>query len=341
MKKPQLITRIQVEIQIKIQRLKNTSFDDFKMFNERFSIIHEFLVRVAVILGLTTVFFFFLKEITTNKYILTNIEVAHSIEEGKDERIYHSDLRQKIIKEIKLITKRSETEDGSVANDANPINFGGFDLNQIFLYFRSFFNMQNREIRVYVDYTSKWFTDKSVIKKYETSISIGNEEPIEQKHSSEQQIAHFLAEQILLYNAPYKLGLHLIEVGDYDQLENITTHLQNLADKEHWWEKLFQNNNWTEKKKYLEMIAFCYNNKYLLNKSKIVNEPDEDACNCLYNDVIYVNEDSKKRAEKIKEDSLKHIQFVNDSIRLCNKTIADTVKKSIRTIREFKEKFKN
>jgi hypothetical protein len=337
MKRPQLITRIQVQIQIKIQKLKNTSFDDFKMFNERFSIIHEFLVRVAVILGITTLLFFFLKEITTNKYVLTNIEVSRSIEDTKvdADKIYHTDLKQKIIRQMKNIMRNGEKVDDSISNDTNSFNIGGFDLNQLFLYFRSFFKMQNREIRAFLMKTEEGN------KKYSVLLNIGNEEPIEEKFSSEKEITNFLAERILIYNSPYKLGLHFIEHEHYSQLEDVTAYLQSLADNEHWWERVFQNNNWIEKKKYLEMVAFCYNNKYLLNKSKIVNNPDEDACTCLYNDVISVNEDSRKRVEKLRTDSLEHINFMNDSIRLYNEAKADSVKKPIKTIREFKEKFKN
>lgn len=337
MKKPQLISRITVQIQVNIQRLKNTSFEDFKMFNERFSIIHEFLIRVAVILGLTTLLFFFLKEITTNKYVLTNIEVSRSIEETKvdADKIYHSDLKQKIIRQMKIIMRNGEKVDDSISNDTNSFNIGGFDLNQLFLYFRSFFKMQNREIRAFL------MKAEEVNKKYFVLLNIGNEEPIEAKFSSEKGITNFLAERILVYNSPYKLGLYFIEHEQYSKLEDVTEYLQNLADNEYWWEKIFQNNNWIEKKKYLEMISFCYSNRYLLNKSKIVNNPDEDSCTCLYNDVISVNEDSRKKAEKIRTDSLEHIKLVNDSIRFYNEVKADSVKKPIRTIREFKEKFKN
>ena len=337
MKKPQLITRITVQIQVNIQRLKNTSFEDFKIFNERFSIIHEFLIRIAVILALMTLFFFFLKEITTNKYILTSIEVSRSIEETKSDldKIYHTDLKQKIIHQMREIMKNGEKIDDSISNDANSFNIGGFDLNQIFLYFRSFFKMQNREIRAFL------MKAEEGKKKYEVLLNIGNEEPIEAKFSNEKEITIFLAEKILIYNSPYKLGLHFIEHEKYSQLEDVTAYLQNLSDNEHWWEKLFQSNNWIQKKKYLEMIAFCYNNKYVLDKHKIVNNPDEDACNCLYNDVISVNEDSRKRSEKLKIDSLANIKLINDSIRLYSELKIDSTKKPIKTIQDFKEKFKD
>lgn len=142
-----------------IQKLPKPSFENFKIFNERFSIVHEFVIRVAVIFGLITLTYFFLKEMTSNKYVLTTVEVAHSIEESKNEKIkiFPSDLRQQITRKVESIiedkknninTDLSASE--SVSNETSTINIGGFDLNQIFLYFRSFLKMQNREIKAYL-----------------------------------------------------------------------------------------------------------------------------------------------------------------------------------------------
>jgi hypothetical protein len=239
-----------------LQTLKKPSFDNFKTFNERFSIIHEFIIRIGIIIVLCTFFYFFFKEITSNKYVLTSIEVARATEDN--DKIYPNDLKQEIILSLKKIigeaknaTHSTSNIANSVSNDAIPLSIGGFDLSQVFLYVRKFLNMQNREIRTYIMNEGE---------RYKVLISVGNEAQTEKIFKDKKEIPLFLAVKILKYNSPHKLGLYLIEqqkdTTENEELESVIKYLQVLNDNESLWVKLFQNNNWKAKQLHLEAMKY-------------------------------------------------------------------------------------
>lgn len=323
-----------------IQKLPKPSFENFKIFNERFSIVHEFVIRVAVIFGLITLLFFFLKEMTSNKYVLTTIDIAKSIENKQE--IYSSDLRQKINLEMKDMISNSKKDattqqsiKGAVSNENTPINFGGFDLNQVFLYFRSFFNLQSREMRVYVmrDETKKNTEQNS--KNYKVLLSIGDEvQPEQEVVSGEEGVSLFLSKKILEYNAPYNLGLYHIRKGvnNKNEIERIMSLLNNLKDNEHWWERIFQKNNWKEKVICLEAIRFSRENIkdydfvedfYPINPDKdktilMLNKIDSlNKKNNALNKILITKSDSIKKKIKNQTDSCLVVdsKFKIDSIR--------------------------
>jgi hypothetical protein len=245
-------------LNINVPKVPKPTFDDFKGFNEKFSIIYDFITRVIIIGVLLTFLLFFLKEMTSNRYVLTSIEVAKEIEEN--DKIYQSDLKQKIIIDMKSMMGNAKNAThsissiaNSVSNDAIPLNIAGFDLNQMFLYLRSFFQMQNREIRAYL------MREGIDSQKYKVLLSVGNEAQTETIISGEGAVNLFLAEKILKYNAPHKVGLYLIDklkndVSKQKEIDEVIKYLGTLEEDESWWEKVFQNNNWAEKKFHLEAM---------------------------------------------------------------------------------------
>ena len=239
--------------------IKKPTFDDFEIFNKRFSIIYEFLIRITIIVVLITLFFYFMKEITSKKYVLTNIEVARSVE---SKNIYAGDLKQKIIIDMKNImgnaknaTHTSSSITNTVSNDAIPLNIGGFDLNQIFVNLRRFFQMRNREIKAYLMSGGK-------NEEFKLVLNIGNEPQIEKSLKNEIEVTQFLAEKILFYNTPHKMGLFYIEEQDSVQVKEIIKHLDEQAINENWLSKLFNGNHWEDKKNHIEAMNYYSNKKY-------------------------------------------------------------------------------
>lgn len=264
MKTPTVKNAVETISNIKIdvpEKLKKLPFDKFKIFNERFTIIYDLLIRVILLFVLMTVFYFFLKKITSNKYVLTNVEVARSLEEGED-KIYSSDLKQKIIMNMKTMMKiaknathTSSNIAGAVASDAIPLNIGGFDLNQMFLHFRNFFNMQNKEISAYLMKIDKGKN------KFKVLLKIGENEQTESDFANEENITEFLGEEILKYNDPHKIGLYYIVKQDTVKLQEIITRLTALDSSQSRWEKIFQDNNWKEKATHLEAMNLFRNER--------------------------------------------------------------------------------
>ena len=301
-----------------LPKLKKPTFDDFKGFNEKFSIIHDFFVRVVVILAFSTFIIFLLKEMTSNKYVLTNIEVAHSIEEN--DKIYHGDLKQKIIIDMKSIVGNAKNATHSasnianaISNDAIPVNIGGFDLNQIFLYLRNFLQMQNKEIRAYI------MREKIVqTNKYRVLFSVGSETQSENIVEGESGITLCLAEKILRYNAPHKVGLYyLIEKEDTIKTNEIIEHLENLEKDESWWERLFQSNNWAVKKIHLQAMKLYNYKKYKEAKSKYESISDYDDYPEILLEIAQVNNQLGQVNNQFGEETIK-------AISICNKVISHT-----------------
>lgn len=258
-------------LNINVPKVPKPTFDDFKGFNEKFSVIHDFITRLLIIGALVASFYFFLKEMTSNKYVLTSIEVAKSIEGNKG--MYAGDLKQKIVMDMKEIMKKAENATHCTSNIANtvsseaiPLNFAGLDLNQMFLYLRNFLKMQNREIRVYLMESEENSTRIKVL------LSVGNETQTIHTFSTKDSVTTFLAENILKYNAPHNMGLYLIDKLQNDstrnrEIDEIVNFLSKLQEGEIWWEKLFQNNNWERKKFHLKAMK-SYSNKDYINAKR-------------------------------------------------------------------------
>jgi hypothetical protein len=298
--------------------LKKPSFDDFKTFNERFSIIHEFIVRVAIILGLSTLIFFFIAEISSHKYVLTDIEVANSIEESekKSEKIYGKDLKQKVIRKIKKTISRVKKEPSNhdnseeVSTETTTLNVGGFDLNKVFLYFRNFFKLQNREITAYI-MDGERINRKQF--RYTVLLSIGRIQQDEKHYNSKEEITEYLSEKILTYNSPYELGYYTLkqpekkEIAD-KKFKEVIAHLEVLCRKEGFWEKTFHRNNWKWKKVYLEMIKFCRDYKVQIIEDKFIEYPDKNLCQRTLCKIDSVNKTNNKIVGDITDAVRKHTE---------------------------------
>ena len=210
MKRQLLTTTVRVKGQI--EKIKKPTFDDFKSFNEKFSIVHDFIIRVIVICTIVTLGYFLIKEITTNKYVLTSIGVANSIkdENGKNTKIYPEDLKQNIILDTKEILGESNNIDysesdisESISGETMPLNIAGFDLNQLYLYLRSFFKMQNRELRAYLMKTDDGLN-------YKLLLNVGGD-----IHQSVQQFPTTIKEKyiyLLIWQKKYYCIIHLISL---------------------------------------------------------------------------------------------------------------------------------
>ena len=311
-----LITMIPTEYAKKIKDSidpKKLTFDGFKSFNEKFSIIHDFTIRVSVIFAMITFFFYFSKQITSNKYILNSIEVAKTTEE--DSKIYADDLKQEIILNMKSIigkaknaTHSSSSIANTVSNSSIPLAIGGFDLNQIFLYFRDFFNMQNREVRAYVMGEGK---------KYRILLSIGSDSQTESIFASKKEITLFLAEKILKYNSPHKLGLYLVELQDTTKnrdIEETIKYLRDLEAGEGYLERLFQHNNWQEKRLHLEAMKLYSSKKYVDAKIKYDSIPNYEKYPEILLEIAQLNNQvrhQKKTLNEVKQKSDEVISYCN------------------------------
>jgi hypothetical protein len=305
-----------------ISRIPKPTFEKFKNFNEKFSIAHEFAIRLSVIIGIFTLAYYLIKEISANKYVLTTVEVSHSIELGikSTKGIYANDLRQKIIKEIEKIVENDYTKNSieieeaeSYSNDPTTINVGGFDLNQLFLYFRSFFNLQNREIKVYV---SENDGENNTTKPYSLYFKAGDKEKKDSSFSEPKEIQFFLAKKIVEYNSPYHLGLFLVNQKNINskEIDRIIVRLNRLDSTESLWEKVFQSNFWEEKKCILQGLRFLktkYNDVSIYKKIKLnYTTPNEDNCQCILKEINSINLRNEKENSQI--DSL--IKVMNSKI---------------------------
>jgi hypothetical protein len=286
-----------------ILKFPKPTFEKFKTINEQINIIHQFLIRFAVVVGICTLSYYLIKEISSNKYVLTSIEISHSIGVHKKDslRLYSNDLRQKIIKEIEGIVETSNAiigeedfETESYTNDPTTINVGGFDLNQLFLYFRSFFNLQNREIKFYV------YDNNNDKEKYPYSVSykVGNKEKRDLPFSTPSEIERFFAKKIVEYNSPYYLGLYLLNAQKPEDLEikRIISRLDTLTKYESFWERSFQNNLWEEKSNILSSLNFLkttFDEKetgnFIKKNRKLIIEPNESNCSVILKSIEKIN----------------------------------------------------
>ena len=315
-----------------IAKLKKPSFEDFKNFNDRFSIIHDFTIRVAVIIGLSTLIFFFITEISSHKFVLTNIEVAHSIEEN--DKIYSIDLKQRVIRKIKKITYNVQNESlndnnsESVSNENTALNVSGFDLNQVFLYFRNYFKLQNREITAYIMEGEKIGKKQY---KYTVLLSIGHKVQEEKFYDSKDKIIEYLSEKILTYNTPYELGYFILKTKSKEskisnqQFNSITSHLDELCTNERFWEKTFHRNNWKWKKVYLEMMKFCFDNNVDVISSDFVKNPDKSICERTLCKIDSVNKIKNIFLQSVRDAVEKHTEdnLRTDSIQRIKKSQDD------------------
>ena len=247
-------------------QLQKPSFDTFKAFNEKFNIIYDFFVRITVISALITLFSIFFNGITSNKYVLTSIEVSNLL---KDE-IDGNDIKSNIATEIREILDNSKnatynapTGINSISDETIPLQISGFDLNQIFVYLRRFFNVKNREIKINL---------MPMQNNYKLVVGIGDNSPFDKyfpiSDEGRKAINIFLAEQILKYNAPYKLGLYFIEKGNTPKLAGIIEYLEELKINESKWDSSFSQNRWYGKKIHLQATDAYASRDYVTAKLK-------------------------------------------------------------------------
>jgi hypothetical protein len=327
MKKPLLVA------QNALSKLPKPSFENFKTFNERFSIVHDFIVRISIIVIFFTFVNYSLKEMTSNKYILTNIDVSNSLQDSKT--MNSGDLKQKIIIDMKKImgeaknaTHSTSNITNTVSNDAIPLSFGGFDLNQIFLILRKFFHLQNREIRAYImeEGNNSGENGGEKTEMYKVLLSVGSEAQTEHSFSDRDTVTLFLAENILKYNAPHKLGLYqIIESQDTVKANETIEYLCYLRDKESWWEKLFQDNNWEEKRLHLEaMKKYSYKN-YVEAKDFYLDIPNYDT----YSEVLLEIAQTNNQINIEYKNKIDELSRINDTLNLKLVQI-DSLKNDIR-----------
>ena len=56
-------------------------------------------------------------------------------------------------------------------------------------------------------------------------------------------------------------------------INRVISYLESLEKNEHWWEKLFQDNRWREKKEYLQVLVFSQQNSCRIDSLKYTSVP--------------------------------------------------------------------